>query len=142
MISGSSSMAYLSDVMKKKETLNFRVSAEFKRRLIEEAKKERRSLTNYLETALTKLWERQESGDVRTVQGPHRRSWRRNNVARSQRTQSKARWTKCHCSNAFWCKSVGYCRVWANHWSGLCHLFLIRIRTNLIASTCETAGTA
>jgi len=74
MISGSSSMAYLSDVMKKKETLNFRVSAEFKRRLIEEAKKERRSLTNYLETALTKLWERQESGDVRTVQGPHRRS--------------------------------------------------------------------
>jgi predicted HicB family RNase H-like nuclease len=47
--------------MKKKETLNFRVSAEFKRRLIEEAKKERRSLTNYLETILTKFWEEQES---------------------------------------------------------------------------------
>jgi predicted HicB family RNase H-like nuclease len=45
--------------MKKKETLNFRVSVEFKRRLIEEAKKERRSLTNYLETILT--WEEQES---------------------------------------------------------------------------------
>ena len=47
--------------MKKKETLNFRVSAEFKRKLIEEAKKERRSLTNYLETTLTKLWDQQES---------------------------------------------------------------------------------
>jgi len=43
--------------MKKKETLNFRVSAEFKRRLIEEAEKERRSLTNYLETTLTRLWD-------------------------------------------------------------------------------------
>ena len=51
--------------MKKKETLNFRVSAEFKRKLIEEAKKERRSLTNYLETTLIKLWEQQESGDAR-----------------------------------------------------------------------------
>jgi predicted HicB family RNase H-like nuclease len=47
--------------MKKKETLNFRVSAEFKRKLVEEAKKERRSLTNYLEVALTRLWEQQES---------------------------------------------------------------------------------
>jgi uncharacterized protein (DUF1778 family) len=47
-------------LMKKKETLNFRVSADFKRRLIEEADKERRSLTNYLETTLTKLWEEQE----------------------------------------------------------------------------------
>ena len=47
--------------MSKKETLNFRVSAEFKRKLIEEAEKEHRSLTNYLETALTKLWEQQES---------------------------------------------------------------------------------
>jgi predicted HicB family RNase H-like nuclease len=60
--------------MKKKETLNFRVSAEFKRKLVEEAKKERRSLTNYLETALTKLWEQQESENARMVQGPHRRS--------------------------------------------------------------------
>jgi len=48
------------DLMKKKETLNFRVSAEFKRRLIEEAEGERRSLTNYLETTLTKLWEERE----------------------------------------------------------------------------------
>ena len=48
------------DLMKKKETLNFRVSAEFKRRLTEEAGKERRSLTNYLETTLTKLWEDRE----------------------------------------------------------------------------------
>jgi len=47
--------------MKKKETLNFRVSAEFKRRLIEEADKEQRSLTNYLEVTLTKLWDERES---------------------------------------------------------------------------------
>jgi predicted HicB family RNase H-like nuclease len=55
--------------MSKKETLNFRVSAEFKRKLIEEAKKEHRSLTNYLETALTKLWEQQESGAGRKRDG-------------------------------------------------------------------------
>ena len=41
----------------KKETLNFRVSADFKLRLIEEAAKERRSLTNYLETTFMRLWE-------------------------------------------------------------------------------------
>ena len=46
--------------MEKKETLNFRVSSEFKRKLSEEAKKERRSLTNYLETALTRYWEQQD----------------------------------------------------------------------------------
>ncbi len=44
----------------KKETLNFRVSAEFKQRLIQEAGKERRSLTNYLESTLVKLWEERE----------------------------------------------------------------------------------
>jgi predicted HicB family RNase H-like nuclease len=55
--------------MKKKETLNFRVSAEFKRKLSEEAKKERRSLTNYLETALTRLWDQQESGTGRKREG-------------------------------------------------------------------------
>ena len=51
------------DFMKKKnkkETLNFRVSAEFKERLIEEAGKERRSLTNYLESTLTKLWDERD----------------------------------------------------------------------------------
>jgi hypothetical protein len=46
--------------MKKKETLNFRVSAEFKRRLIEEAERERRSLTNYLENTFTKLWDERQ----------------------------------------------------------------------------------
>ena len=47
--------------MKKKERFsNFRVSAEFKRRLIEKAEKERRSLTNYLETTFTKLWDERE----------------------------------------------------------------------------------
>ena len=43
--------------MTKKETLNLRVSAAFKRRLVEEAKKENRSVTNYLETTLETLWE-------------------------------------------------------------------------------------
>ncbi len=55
--------------MKKKETLNFRVSAEFKRKLIEEAKKERRSLTNYFETVLTKLWDQQQPGTVKQGEG-------------------------------------------------------------------------
>lgn len=47
--------------MAKTETLNLRVSADFKRRLIEEAAKEKRSVTNYLEVALTNLWERNTS---------------------------------------------------------------------------------
>ena len=46
--------------MAKTETLNLRVSAEFKRRLAEEAAKEKRSVTNYLEATLTKVWERRE----------------------------------------------------------------------------------
>jgi hypothetical protein len=58
------------EVMKKNETLNFRVSVEFKRKLIEVAKKEHRSLTNYLETALTKLWEEQESANARKMRAP------------------------------------------------------------------------
>lgn len=45
----------------KKETLNFRVSMEFKRKLVEKAQKERRSLTNYIEAALTEFWDLQES---------------------------------------------------------------------------------
>jgi predicted HicB family RNase H-like nuclease len=51
--------------MKKKETLNFRVSPEFKRRLIEEAEKERRSLTNYLETTFTMLWDERELSNAK-----------------------------------------------------------------------------
>ncbi len=42
--------------MVKTETLNLRVSAEFKRRLIEEARKEKRSVTNYIEASITELW--------------------------------------------------------------------------------------
>jgi predicted HicB family RNase H-like nuclease len=45
------------DHMPKTETLNLRVSPEFKRRLIEEAKREKRSITNYLETTLTGFWD-------------------------------------------------------------------------------------
>jgi len=49
----------------KKETLNFRVSAEFKQKLIEEAGSERRSLTNYFENTFTKLWEERELGTAK-----------------------------------------------------------------------------
>jgi len=48
--------------MRKTETLNLRVSAEFKRRLVVEAAKVRRSVTNYLEATLTNLWERKGPG--------------------------------------------------------------------------------
>jgi hypothetical protein len=43
--------------MPKTETLNLRVSADFKKRLMEEAAKERRSVTNYLEATLVAHWE-------------------------------------------------------------------------------------
>lgn len=54
--------------MKKKETLNFRVAPEFKRKLIEEANKQRRSLTNYLETTLMEVWGKQETIPDRPAQ--------------------------------------------------------------------------
>ena len=44
--------------MRKRDTLNLRVSSEFKRRLAEEAAKEKRSVTNYIEVTLTALWGR------------------------------------------------------------------------------------
>jgi len=43
--------------MVKSDTLNLRVSSEFKRRLMQEAAKEKRSVTNYLEATLTTLWD-------------------------------------------------------------------------------------
>jgi predicted transcriptional regulator len=42
--------------MGKTETLNLRVSPEFKRRLSEEAKKVNRSVTNYIEVVLFEFW--------------------------------------------------------------------------------------
>jgi len=54
--------------MRKTETLNLRVSSEFKRRLTEEAKKEKRSATNYLEVTLANVWKQQpfpKKGDRR-----------------------------------------------------------------------------
>ncbi len=50
--------------MTKTDTLNLRVSSEFKRRLAEEAAKEKRSVTNYVEVTLTELWDRTDSGSV------------------------------------------------------------------------------
>jgi predicted HicB family RNase H-like nuclease len=52
--------------MLKTETLNLRVSAEFKRRLTEEAKKEKRSVTNYIEAVITELWALKASNMTRT----------------------------------------------------------------------------
>jgi len=52
--------------MRKTETLNLRVSVEFKRRLIEEAKKEKRSVTNYIDATITELWTLKASGTMRT----------------------------------------------------------------------------
>ena len=48
--------------MTKTKTLNLRVSPEFKRRLAEEAAKEKRSVTNYVEATLTAVWDRSEKG--------------------------------------------------------------------------------
>jgi predicted HicB family RNase H-like nuclease len=59
--------------MAKTETLNLRVSADFKRRLTEEAAKEKRSVTNYLEVILTELWEQRDSRAQRKVEKPSRR---------------------------------------------------------------------
>jgi predicted HicB family RNase H-like nuclease len=47
--------------MAKTKTLNLRVSSDFKRRLADEAAKEKRSVTNYLEVTLTKIWEREDA---------------------------------------------------------------------------------
>lgn len=52
--------------MLKTETLNLRVSVEFKRRLIEEARKQKRSITNYIEAALTEVWSQKAPGTIRT----------------------------------------------------------------------------
>jgi predicted HicB family RNase H-like nuclease len=49
--------------MAKTETLNLRVSPDFKRRLTEEAAKEKRSVTNYLESTLTRFWEERSKAE-------------------------------------------------------------------------------
>jgi len=49
--------------MNKTETLNLRISASFKRRLLVEARRENRSVTNYIEATLKRVWE----GDSRSV---------------------------------------------------------------------------
>ena len=45
----------------KDQTLNLRVSAEFKEKLAGKAERARRSITNYLEVTLLDLWEREEA---------------------------------------------------------------------------------
>jgi predicted HicB family RNase H-like nuclease len=52
--------------MLKSETLNLRVSMEFKRRLIDEARKDRRSVTNYIEAVITEVWSHKAPATVGT----------------------------------------------------------------------------
>jgi hypothetical protein len=59
--------------MAKTETLNLRVSADFKRRLTEEAAREKRSVTNYLEVKLAELWDQRDSQAQRKAEKPARR---------------------------------------------------------------------
>jgi len=47
--------------IRKSVTLNLRVSPEFKRKLVREAKKEKRSVTNCIEVALAEWWRRKRS---------------------------------------------------------------------------------
>ena len=54
--------------MPKTETLNLRVSTEFKRRLMEEAAREKRSVTNYLEVTITAVWDQRQSS-AKTTKG-------------------------------------------------------------------------
>jgi len=55
--------------MRKSQTLNLRVSPEFKRRLFEEAKREKRSLTNYIEAMLAELWQERQSSTAARRKG-------------------------------------------------------------------------
>jgi predicted HicB family RNase H-like nuclease len=57
----------------KDQTLNLRVSAEFKEKLGEEAARARRSITNYLEVTLLDLWEEEQRGHRTRSQQPKRR---------------------------------------------------------------------
>jgi hypothetical protein len=66
MMSDSIQPGFFGERMRKTETLNLRVSPEFKRRLIEEAKKEKRSVTNFLEVTFANLWKQQRLPKKRT----------------------------------------------------------------------------
>jgi predicted HicB family RNase H-like nuclease len=50
--------------MRKSVTLNLRVSPEFKRKLVTEARKEKRSVTNLIEVALAEWWTRNRSSST------------------------------------------------------------------------------
>ena len=62
--------------MAKTETLNLRVSAEFKRRLMEAAAQQKRSVTNYLEAMLTAIWEGEPRKTENTKGTQHRKDGR------------------------------------------------------------------
>jgi predicted HicB family RNase H-like nuclease len=47
--------------MSKTQTLNLRVSPEFKRKLMDAAAQQKRSVTNYLEVVLAEIWERERA---------------------------------------------------------------------------------
>jgi predicted transcriptional regulator len=56
--------------MRKTATLNLRISSEFKKRLIEEAKREKRSVTNYLEATLSSFWDEKQKTSATDRGGP------------------------------------------------------------------------
>jgi predicted HicB family RNase H-like nuclease len=51
--------------MSKTQTLNLRVSPEFKRKLMDAAAQQKRSVTNYLEVVLAEIWERERALGIR-----------------------------------------------------------------------------
>jgi predicted HicB family RNase H-like nuclease len=51
----------------KDQTLNLRVSADFKEKLAESAKRDRRSITNYLEVTLQDFWAREERASTQAA---------------------------------------------------------------------------
>jgi hypothetical protein len=54
------SVLYSGEVMPKTEILILRVSSEFKKKIAEEAKRQHRSITNYIEATLIELWSKSE----------------------------------------------------------------------------------
>lgn len=68
--------------MKKTETLNLRVSPEFKRQLMREAERQKRSVTNYLEATLTALWAGRDVDKVDDVSGKRPASSKRDGRSR------------------------------------------------------------
>jgi hypothetical protein len=71
MLDGSVTFVCLSNraSMRKTESFSLRLSAEVKKRLFEEAKKENRSVANYLETILKEVWKTKGGNQTTSKKG-------------------------------------------------------------------------